>query len=746
MSISDIVVTARRTTERAQDVPISLSVASGEMLVNRSVQTFIDVQRQTPSLHIVPAAISATATNLSMRGQVLVDIRLNIDPAVAIYVDGVYLPRAQGSNAADLIDIDRVEVLAGPQGTLYGKNTTGGAVSIYAKEPTDRVEGMIKGRIGTYMDSNIAGVINVPLGEGMAFRGVGSFSHRDGYGRNRLNGDRNGKLNSGYGRGALKLEPTDRLTVMLRGDYTHAKVSREAFKGMSFLQPVDTDTGAAPTATLAAALEMNNLTAATFAAQPLATRISQLLAADGALRAYSAGDPDDNFADQDSRENIKIWGFSGQIDYELSDGLSFKSITAWRGFNRRATADLDGTPFQILYYPFQQTKDHQFSQEAQLNIRALDGRLNMVTGIYYADEDGTERVFQGSVARILGANAISHTVSYVQNRSFGVFGQGTFKFSDYFSATAGVRYSKDKRQLTAQNYNSVDCTSLGVSLASIGGVDNCLRPMEAKFDRVNYLGSLEYRPTRDVMIYVKTSRGYRAGGLQAAVSGATPAAADAAFAPFSPETVTDYEVGLKSEWFDRRLRVNISYYHSILKNAIRNVSTPVPNEPRSVTRAQNAASAKIDGIEFDVTALPARGLELSVNGSWTDGRFTRYITPTGENRSALPLLFTPKWQLGAAAAYTADLGFAEWRNQVDVSYTSRQLAAEVVAYSPAHTIWNARSSIDIASADMNVAVYVKNFTNRRYIMFPVDIGALGFTYAGLYNPPRTAGVELTKRF
>lgn len=744
----DIVVTARRRAERAQETPISLSVATGETLVNRSVTSFIDVQRQTPSLHIAPAALSATATNLSMRGQALTDIRLNIDPAVAIYIDGVYLPRAQGSNASDLIDIDRVEVLAGPQGTLYGKNTTGGAVTLYSKLPTDNFEGFMRGRVATYGETNIAGMLNLPISAGAMLRIVGSITDRDGYGKNTFNGDDAGALNSRYGRATLLLEPSDALRITLRGDYTKAKITREVYKGLYFLGPVNQTTGAAPVSTLEAALERGNFASAVaFNALPLATRIQLLNEADADLRRYVNGDADDGVMDQSSKENVSVWGVSGQIDYDFNDSLAFKSITALRGFLRRSTQDLDGTPYSLLQYPFQRTKDRQFSQEVQLGLNTMDDRLNAIVGLYYSDEEGRERIDQVSVRVISGVNALGVTDADVDNESFGVFGQASFKFTDQFSATGGLRYSKDKRFLNAMNYNATFCTSLGVTLASIGGVANCQRPESVQFSKVNYTASLEYRPTRDIMVYVKTSRGYRSGGLQEAVSATTPALANATFTPFKPETVTDYELGLKSDLFDRRLRVNLTYYHSILDDAIRTVSVPIAGEARPASRAQNAAKVKVDGIEFDITAVPVDGLELGLNGAYTDGRFASYITPTGEDRSNLPLLFTPKWQIGGSVAYTAELSGGRWRTQGDISYTGRQLSAEPAAFSPKHTIFNARTSVDIDAWDLNIALYGKNLTNRRYPPYPVDVAAsLGFKYQGILSPPRTAGVEITKKF
>ncbi len=310
----------------------------------------------------------------------------------------------------------------------------------------------------------------------------------------------------------------------------------------------------------------------------------------------------------------------------------------------------------------------------------------------------------------------------------------------------GVRYTKDKRDLTAYVYNSVACLSLGVSLASIGGADNCTRNMSAKFNKLSYTAGLEYRARHGLLFYVKTNRGYRAGGLQSASGATTPVVADFSNQPFGSKTVDDVELGMKAQFLDNRLRTNVAVYRSWVKNAIRTVAAPVPGTATFASFAQNAVSAKIDGVEFDITARPVPEIELSANGSYIDARFSKYITPAGENRTALPLLFTPKWQNGVSAAYILTLDGAVWRNQVDYSWTGRQLTAETGAYSEKYGLLNFRSSVKIEQYDLDVAVFRKNLTDRRYTPYPLDLRVFGFINNQFYNTPRTFGVELTKNF
>lgn len=237
VSESDIVVTARKREERVQDVPVQIAVATAAQLQERSITSFAELGRTTPSLIIVPSTNSHMSMTLFMRGQSMVDIRLNQDLAIAIYQDGVYLPRAQGANATDLFDLDRVEVLAGPQGTLYGKNSTGGVLHIFTHLPTDRLEGTVQMRAAQYGELAANGMINIPLGEGLAFRGVAGIASRDGYGRNLLNGRRLGKLDAHSLRGTLAWEG-EGVKATLRGNYTHSNSTGLATKGGT-LSPAD---------------------------------------------------------------------------------------------------------------------------------------------------------------------------------------------------------------------------------------------------------------------------------------------------------------------------------------------------------------------------------------------------------------------------------------------------------------------------------------------------------------------------
>lgn len=724
--LEEIVVTVRKREESSQEIPISLLVATADDLRNRGVQQFGDLQQSMPTLSVTQAAVSSSSVNVAMRGNVLVDIRLNTDPVVGVYLDGVYLPRSQGLSTGDFYDIERVEVLAGPQSTLYGKNTSGGAINIFTKTPVDTFEGSVRLGYGEHDTRQVAAMINIPVNDTLSTRLVTNMRGRDGFGTNFYNGDDTGELDSQNWRGTALWTPSDALEITFRADYTNSKSTGNAYKGMSYVNPVGL-------AALSASFE-TGLTPAQAAAY---------------LESFAKGNKDDGNMNQPVAEQFRSWGLSTTIDWQLSENTSLKSITAWRKFTKDGTADLDGTPVAILDYPKIYTTDKQISQEFQLLGTAFDDRLDWVTGIYYSEELGDEEIHQLAVGALSGGIPGVQLAEDVGADSLGIFAQGTYALTESLRTTVGMRYTEDKRTMDQRNWNATHCLSTGQTLASIGGTANCVRPMKVSFDKVTYTAGLEYQPwqDRDLMFYAKTSRGYRSGGLQQLAGSPLPLVADVANQPFDSETVDDIEVGIKAVWLDNRMITNLTFFQSEIEDIIRNVSSPIPGTTVLASNAQNAAKASVDGVEWLVRYLPVAGLELSYAGAYYDAGYDEYITPTGEDRSDLDLLFTPEWRHALSASYTQDTSYGEWRAQLDWLYTSKQLATEKVGYQPSHKNLNGRFSIFLQEYNMELAVYGKNLSDERYVVFPVDaLATLGFIYDGGYNAPRTIGVEMNFNF
>lgn len=711
--IGDIVVTARKREERAQDTPISVSVQTGQDLEEQAVDSFIDLQRTTPALRLTPSVLSGTTAFMAMRGQGVTDTRLNVDPAIGVYVDGVYMPRSTGLDVAELMDIDRVEVLRGPQGTLYGRSTTAGAVNMYTALPTQEFEGQLRVRGAEYSELGYGGVLNVPLGDQFALRLVASHRERDGYGHDLISGDELGEVDADSIRISALLEATPELRIILRADWASANTTPIANKGSGVMNP----------GSLA-----NNRVATETGLSVAAARLLYL--------TYHEGDPYDASFSQRSHDDVDVYGASATVEADFSPELSLRSISAYRGFERSSAIDLDGSPFQILDFNVMETTDNQWSQELQLLGSNFDDRFNWILGLFYSEESGTEYLQQTSIG------AISFQDAKVDNESTGVFGQGTFSFTDQLSLTAGVRYSVDDRSVTSANRNLTTCLALGQLLTA----GPCHRVTSDTFDAVSYTLGLEYRPTSDLLFYAKTNRGYRSGLIPLTGGATTPAAATTYWTPVNPEIVTDYEVGMKADWFDRRFRSNIALYYTNYDDIQRNASALIPGTTSTISITRNAATAIIQGVEADFTALITPNLELTAGVVFTDAEFDRYVSG-GVDLSSRPIIFAPDLTYSVSANYTVPLPFGSAGFRVDYMWEDVTATSEPAAFRDEYEILSARATLEFDAAGFSVAIYGTNLTEEDNVMFLTDTrGSIGILSEHGSLPPRTVGIQLVKDF
>jgi len=724
--LQDIVVTARKRAESVQNTPIAVTALSGPALEHASISTVTQLSEQTPSLITLPPANSSTTTYFVIRGQWGGDIRLTIDPTVAFYVDGVYMPRTVGNDLTDLFDVQRVEILKGNQGTLFGRNTTGGAVNLFYNEPVlGRIEGQVKAHVDNWNGFGLSGAINIPLGEKAALRLVGDGYTNDGYGKGLTMGGDRGSRRYLTGRASLLLQPSENLRILLRGDVTEASgtpVPYKAFQmtlGSSANKEVEAELGLADTAD------------------------NRIVARDKFL-AYGTQHINDDSSNLSPRDKGTIDGASLSLDWDVAEGITFKSISAYRHFTRFTVSDFDGTPFQITQYDFYNMRDTQLSQEFQLSGKSFDNRLDWILGAYYSREKGREGGDNRSTVALSATNPLV-TLGIVHNIARGVFAQGTFKLTDTIAVTGGIRYSRDTRGLISGNATLTSCTSLGVTLASLGGAP-CLRTLpDVSFDAISYTGGIEYHPTQDIMLYAKTSRGYRSGGqVLSGGSALGPVQATTTFTPFKPEFVTDYEVGFKGEFLDRHVRLNVAAYHSDYSDIQRNLTVLAPGTTNLVTVTQNVAKGKVDGVEVEAAVIPVTGVEISGHGSYTRARFTDY-TVGGVDLSATPFFYTPKWQYGGSIAYTVPISPGSVRAQLDYSHQGAYLSSGSLGYSQAGGTANGRITLHLEAPNIDLAVYARNLFDKRFFIQVIDLSSLGYL-SGFRNPPRQVGVEISKKF
>jgi iron complex outermembrane recepter protein len=469
-----------------------------------------------------------------------------------------------------------------------------------------------------------------------------------------------------------------------------------------------------------------------------------------AAAAYAASGDVGDFHDtnQDfspSLSDVYSWGTSGTLTWTLSDNLEAKSISAYRVADRMTFYDLDGSPFPILHtngYTHQEV----FSQELQLAGDAVDGRLNWIIGGYYSREfgfDGTQSISLNSFA------TRSFNEGHVTNKSIAGFGQATFNITDQFGITAGLRYTEEEKRLVSANRRLDGLCNLPVDLRLPG---QCLVIRDDTWDALNYSFSLDYKPVDGVLLYAKTSTGFRSGGhnLRGGIDPIT-------FETFDPEHVTDYEIGLKGDWLDGRLRTNLAAYYTKYKDIQRAVLVPSTLNPSS-TVVRNAARATIYGGEAEVTFIPVDNLTLRATAGLTEPEYEEYRDGLGVDLSDQPFTYIPDRTYSLSAAYVMPMESGDLRFQVDWAWRGRVYYDDDSLFNgtnglpdlrgqDAFGLLNARVSKRYESLGLDIALYGKNILDEEYIAGNLDTSttALGFNSA-VPGEPAIWGLEITKRF
>jgi iron complex outermembrane receptor protein len=721
--LSDIVVTARRFAENLQDTPVSVTALGGDDLREASISNLTDLQTRTPGLQVAPPPNGALSAIISIRGILSNEIAPNYDPSVGIYVDGVYVGNTVGALIDNFVDINRVEVLRGPQGTLYGRNTTGGAYNIYTEVPTARLGGELTAGVGNYDRRSLSGVLNLPLGQGgAALRLVGSFLDDDGYGRDVGNDRPLADRNIRILRGTLRVPLGPRTELLVRADWQKAR------SGGSIVNPVLLVPGGAAHVTLA--LERFGLAGLTPAG----------LAA--ALDIWNADAAGDRFTTQyilPDFTRTQGWGGSVTITHDLGFA-NLKSISAYRELE--SAVDYDFAPLALIAHPSERTRIHQLSQEFQLDGTVLDGRLRYVAGLFYYRQTYTDTA---AIQLIPALGAIPTTFFNDNGRTSSAagYGQATFALTPNLNITAGLRYTSEHKRLAVANFNGASC-GLPPSLLT-GGV--CLLDRSLSFDDFSHTFGVDWRPTRGLMLYARRSRAFKSGGLPQRLT-LDPQSA----ATFLPETVVTYELGLKSELSGNRLRFNAALYSSDYTNIQRSVVVPgfAGGPPTSVV--QNAASARIQGFELEAAAIPVRNLELAASVAYTDANYRQFRDGLGRDLSGQAFQNQPKWTYSLTGAFNQPTSFGAaraelnwyWRSSADLFPNGA--APAIYRIAPSYGLLNGRLSVTLDSPNIELALWARNLLDRHYINLVFDLSDSLGTVISSPGAPRTFGVEARLRF
>lgn len=701
--LEEVVVTAERRQDTVQNIPIAITALSEQELATKGITDLAGVAAATPSMYVAPYPGSNQALQLFMRGQGNADPgQITADGAVGVYLDGIYIGRPQAASF-DLADIERVEVLRGPQGTLYGRNTTGGAVNIISKKPSGEFGFRQVLSFGNRDYFRSLTTIDLPRVGDVAAKVSLLRSKKDGYVKNVGNGADYNQEEQQAGRLALRWDVSENFAL----DYIFETGDLDATP-MYFYNPMLFDI----------------------------------------LPNYSI-DRDRTYRAIDLKESSSRYSaHTLNLSWDVSPTLNVKSLTSYREFRNHVYQNY-AESFRIFFENAIPIDNHQFSQEFQFNGLLFEDRIKYAAGLYYFEESSSidQEIWQGFPFPPYSAQ-INDELRSVRSdaKSQAVYGQLTWTppvLSDNLDLTLGARYSRDERDASRTVINRLT-----------GTVEEDNVRNDLKFNRFNPAFTANYRWTDDLNTYFKVSTGFRAGGSSQAGPDFTKT--------YGPEKVTTYELGAKAHWWDRRLRSNIALFRTDYRDMHIVISPDAAN--LSVTETVNAGRARYNGVEIDLTAAPTDNLTLNLSYAYLDTKVVKVKDPdTGENitkRYAIPL--APEHSYDVSVDYTfARFSNAEmmlhldyrWQDGAYMSGTSGPAVANGDFFErPSFGLLNGRilMAFDLPRGDRaQVALWGKNLTDRKYKLFTIGMGDYEQGYVGQafsYGEPRSYGIELTYEY
>lgn len=678
--LADIVVTAQKRAENVQDVPIAVSVFTADALQERAISQVSQLANVTPNVSLdagTPFSGSSSVLAAYIRGIGANDFAMNLDPGVGVYLDGIYLARNVGANL-DLPDVGRIEILKGPQGTLFGRNTIGGAISVVTRDPGKDFGFQGDVATGRFHRLDIRGTADLPITDDLSALVTFSTKQRDGY-QKRIpypgaaqfasdpptafrhagydSASRGGGQDEWSLRGKLLWRPSDRLTMRLSGDYTKVDQSATANSALAITSDVPGSfagtanvpgTALDPTGTTG--FQFSGLynfcigsTAAQIAARnasnlcgPRGTPLnpSEILPALGSVNVdanpandrlpydarWLSSDRDKSYATGLNFSKMQSWGIANTLEYDLADTLQLKSITGYRDLEWRSGLDLDGSPVEAIESSFL-LQQWQFSQELQLIGRALDNKLNYVFGGYYFEEKGNtnDYITLGEGLLQIGAPTDIRTTNYA------FFGQADWRINDLIGITAGARYTHESKRfsdgiydINGFNYKLFNCTTYGDPCSTALGFPDPSEPLRYFVPEEQRKTFNNFSPKLGVQLHPNDDvmvYGSWARGYK--TGGWTSRITNPLpYAPdFGEEKAESWEVGVKSRLLDRRLQINAAAFTTKYRGIQLNFQQGIS------PTIENAGDARIKGFEVELAAAPVRGLTISGSLGYTDATY-----------------------------------------------------------------------------------------------------------------------------
>jgi iron complex outermembrane recepter protein len=729
--IEDIVVTARKVSENIQDTPISITAFSAKALESRNVDGLAGLSDFTPNLTISTSSAfsgSSQTASVFIRGIGQTDFTLNTDPGVGTYVDGVYISRAVGG-LLDLGDVERVEILRGPQGTLFGKNTIGGAINITTRAPEFETSGSVSALYGSDNWYKFSGNVTGAINEKIAAKLFARYEKRDGFVLRTTDGLLQGNKNSFDVRGALLFKPSDSLKIQISGDYTRSRENGAP------LVPIAINPDALfvvlHNSLVAPGLQPTLGAAAFYNSQFVP---SDIYTVQGNLDVYSDAD---------------VWGLSMNAEYEVG-AATLRSITAYRKVKSRFARDGDGSPLQVNSTS-NDYKYNQFSQEFQLLGKAANDRLSYLLGAYFLREKGDDLniVDFGFVEFSSGGK--------VKTNSYAAFAQLGYEVVDNFTITGGIRYTDEKRAFTPNQFiTKLRYTipippfpaQLGVLNLPVGTPVVLPGTYQVGSKEWTPMVNLSYKVAEDTLLYATFSRGFKGAGFSQRVYPPNlelgpmgPTGNILPPPPFGTESVSVYEGGFKFSTANRKLRLNGAAFYTDYSDL--QVTVQLGVAPTTL----NAAAASVKGFELEAQVAPVDGLRLDFGAGYTDAKYDSLDAGVSGITLDSKLPGTSKWTANAAISYAFEIGGGSLTPRIDWAYRSKFFFdANNAVSQDGYGLWNASLAYNTGERGFEVSVFVKNLSNKLYATHGESIfDPAGFTSV-VPTRGREWGLRLSKSF
>lgn len=721
ISLEEVVVTAEKRAANVQDIPVAISAFSQDALDEDGITDLQSVQQSVPSLQFTTQSNFGAGVIVTLRGIGTSVTTSGADQGVALHNDGVYLGKAS-AGLLSFYDMERLEVLRGPQGTLYGRNATGGSINLISAKPSEEFEAFGDVMVGDYNHRRLRGVVGGGITEGVAGRLTATWAEHDGYIENLWPGGEDIADKDEWNiRSQLLFDVNEDIEVLARVSAAEASSAGAAAKTLAY----------------PAALNVGIIQPGPFAGTPFGVPIFQ--------PAFDSAQPaptDLHKVRTDGNESFdqEAVGANITVSWDL-ESVSFKSISAW--FNNETTVIRDGDGSELpLYIKGRTEESEQFSQEFNLASNA-DGKLEWLLGAFFYQEESVDKdtfVNFFPNASIPGATGYNFSFdSSVETTSWALFGQASYYLTEQLKATLGLRYSEDKKEGETVNRNVVDATT-GVTLVGFPQSGKYSETWEEPTGKIG----LDYFINEDSMAYISFSKGYKSGGLNVN-------APDQAV--FAPELIDAWEIGSKNRFFDNRVELNLSaFYYEYTDLQLFSVTESAPF-------IQNAAESTIKGLEIESKVAATEQLAFNFAISYLDSEINDFITKDPadpaprqvlEDLSGNQLPRAPELEVNLGVSYSWDLGHGEltlsgqYHWQDDMFFRPQNDEDKM---QEAYDTVDARLTYLSADERWRISAFGKNLADEQAISnLLIEAGLFGSPAVVTPNNPRTFGVEVGYRF